>query len=86
MLIKAGEEPTMLLRSVERLLNRVLVPAVRVNPSDMDSSPGSVSARDHLLAGLRSFASCLHGNDFVLANIYCVSITHQEQHLKDGLS
>lgn len=51
----------MLLRSVERLLARVFVPAVKANPSAMDSGPGTLSARDNLMAGLRSFASCLHG-------------------------
>lgn len=64
MIVKAGQEPATLLRSVQRLLSRIFVPAVRVNPSDLDTSPGSVSARDHLLAGLRSFASCLHGRPF----------------------
>ena len=59
--LKAGDSEEMLLRSVERLLSNIFVPAVRLYPSDLDSSPGAGSARDHLLAGLRSFASCLHG-------------------------
>ncbi|XP_069958748.1 dynein axonemal heavy chain 5-like, partial [Cherax quadricarinatus] len=66
MLVKAGDDPAVLLRSVQRLLSRVFVPAVRVNPSDVDTWPGSVSARDHLLAGLRSFASCLHVSESIM--------------------
>lgn len=67
MLVRAGQDPRVLLRSIERLLGRVFVPAVRVNPSDLDSYPGSLSARDHLMAGLRSFASCLHGRYLTLS-------------------
>ncbi|XP_071524381.1 LOW QUALITY PROTEIN: dynein axonemal heavy chain 5-like [Panulirus ornatus] len=66
MMVKAGDDPTVLIRSVQRLLSRVFVPAVRVNPSDLDTWPGSVSARDHLLAGLRSFASCLHVSESIM--------------------
>ncbi|KAK7063076.1 hypothetical protein SK128_019089, partial [Halocaridina rubra] len=66
MLIKAGDDPAVVLRSVQRLLSRIFVPAVRVNPSDLDNSPGGVSARDHLLAGLRSFASCLHVSESIM--------------------
>lgn len=61
LLIKTGDDPAILLRSVQKLLSKIFVPAVRVNPSDLDTSASGVSARDHLLAGLRSFASCLHG-------------------------
>lgn len=60
--LRSGCNPGVLLRSVQRLISKVFVPAVTMNPSDLDNSPGGVSARDHLLAGLRSFASCLQGN------------------------
>uniref|UniRef100_A0A0P4WEV1 Dynein heavy chain tail domain-containing protein n=1 Tax=Scylla olivacea TaxID=85551 RepID=A0A0P4WEV1_SCYOL len=66
MLLRASDDPSVLLRSVNRLLGRVFVPAVRTNPSDLDSAPGSGSARDHLLAGLRSFASSLHVSESIL--------------------
>ncbi|XP_050711756.1 dynein axonemal heavy chain 5-like isoform X2 [Eriocheir sinensis] len=66
MLLRAGDDPSVLLRSVNRLLGRVFVPAVRTNPSDLDTAPGSGSARDHLLAGLRSFASSLHVSESIL--------------------
>ncbi|XP_064087416.1 LOW QUALITY PROTEIN: dynein axonemal heavy chain 5-like [Macrobrachium nipponense] len=65
-LVKTGDDPAVVLRSVQRLLSKIYVPAVRVNPSDMDDSPGGVSARDHLLAGLRSFASCLKVSESIM--------------------
>ncbi|ROT80144.1 hypothetical protein C7M84_001143 [Penaeus vannamei] len=67
LLIKTGDDPAILLRSVQKLLSKIFVPAVRVNPSDLDTSASGVSARDHLLAGLRSFASCLHVSKSIMA-------------------
>ena len=55
-IIRAGKGGV-LLRSIELMLRRIFVPAVRLNPGP--SAGGT--ARDHLLAGLRAFASCLNG-------------------------
>ncbi|KAF2364962.1 Dynein heavy chain domain-1 [Trinorchestia longiramus] len=53
-----------ILRAMEAMLRRVFVPAVRLNPGADPAAGGT--ARDHLLAGLRSFASCLNVSDQIL--------------------
>ncbi|XP_068204591.1 dynein axonemal heavy chain 5-like [Palaemon carinicauda] len=84
--IRAGEDASVVLRSVERLLSKIFVPAVRVNASDLDNSPGGVTARDHLLAGLRSFASCLHVSESIMEERVVLAPTIEGMNQINGLS